>query len=392
MKMKNKYIITYCSNIFKNNNVLDLFYNLNKYKKELKGYKNISICLSNKIIKEINDKRNIEKILNWTKINKKNIPLINGFVYKNFHQKLIKEKIYYPDWTKKERLNFTKNIIFFAQKLNKKSKICGISTLPITYNIWIKKNIKYNLKKTINYFFDILNILMQIKKYKNILIHIDIEPEPFCFLESCKDFIYFFKLWLMPGLKKKIKTYFNINTREATKIIAKHLNLCFDTCHSAVMFENEKKSLDLIRQLKIKIGRVQVSSAIKIKNINNKNFTHLTFLKKSPFLHQSLIKMKNLTFIKTNDFKNIKIINNNLIKEIRIHCHVPIYIKKILKYFETTQKELKNSLINIIKHNDTRNLEIETYTYNILYKKKNNKIKSMIKEYNWINNLIKNNI
>ncbi|HIH2762136.1 MAG TPA: hypothetical protein ACYCC8_00200 [Candidatus Azoamicus sp.] len=48
--------------------------------------------------------------------------------------------------------------------------------------------------------------------------------------------------------------------------------------------------------------------------------------------------------------------------------------------------------MNILKYDFTRNLEIETYTYNMLYKKKSNKIKSMIKEYNWLINLIKNNI
>lgn len=390
--MKHKYIITYCSNIFKNNNGTQLLNSLNKYKKEFKSYKDISICVSNNIINELNEKKNLNKILTWKKINKKNIPLINGFVYKNFHQNLIKENIYYPDWTKKERFNFTKNTIFFAQKINKRSKICGISTLPITYKLWIKNNTKYNIKKAINFFFEILKILIKIKKYKNILIHIDIEPEPFCLLEDCKDFIYFFKSWILPELEEKIKIYLNVKKNKAKNVITKHLNLCFDICHSAVMFENQKLSLDLIKKFKIKIGRVQISSAIKIKKINKHNFNHLNFLNKSPFLHQSLMKLNNLKYIKNNDFKNIKIINNEIIKEIRIHCHVPIYKKKITNNIYTTQKELKNSLMNILKYDFTRNLEIETYTYNMLYKKKSNKIKSMIKEYNWLINLIKNNI
>ncbi|HIH2763069.1 MAG TPA: metabolite traffic protein EboE [Candidatus Azoamicus sp.] len=393
--MKNKYKITYCSNIFKTNTASELFYNLNKYNTKLNKYKNLSLCLSNKIINEIKKNIYIRKILTWTKINKKYITLINAFVYKNFHQKIIKENIYYPDWTKKERLSFTKDIIFFAQKINNKYKKCGISTLPISYKIWLRKNIKYNIKKCINYFFYLLIILIKIKKYKKIFIHLDIEPEPFCMLERCNDFVIFFNLWLLPGLKEKIKIHLNINKNKAKKIITDHLNLCFDICHSAVMFENQEKSLNLIRKSKIKIGRVQVSSAIKIKKINKIDkieFKHLNFLNHSPFLHQTLIKIKkNLKLIKKNDFKKLKNIDTNAIKEIRIHCHIPIYIKKISKNIQTTQNELKKSLINIIKNKDTKNLEIETYTYNILYKKKN-KITSMIKEYEWLKNLIKNNI
>ncbi len=189
--MKHKYTITYCSNIFKNNDISELFKNLNNYNKELKKYNNLSICISNKIINELNEKKYIKYILTWNRINKKTISLINGFVYKKFHQKIIKENIYYPDWTKKERLTFTSDIIFFSQKINKTSKLCGISTLPITYSPWIKNNIKYNVKKCINFFFEILKILIKIKKYKNILIHIDIEPEPFCLLEKCNDFAIF---------------------------------------------------------------------------------------------------------------------------------------------------------------------------------------------------------
>lgn len=389
--MKNKYIITYCSNIFKNNNISELFYNLDTYNKELTQYTHISICISNKIIKALKEKKNIEKILTWNKLNRKKITLINGFVYKRFHQKKIKENIYYPDWTKKERSNFTNDTIFFAQKINRTSKVCGISTLPITYKLWMKNDVKYNIKKCIFFFFDLLKILINIKKYKNILIHIDIEPEPFCLLETCNDFVNFFKLWLLPELKKKIKIYLNINSKKATHLITKHFNLCFDLCHSAVMFEDSKTSLNLVRKSNIKIGRIQISSAIKIKKINKKQFEKLNFLNNSPFLHQALVKMKNQK-LKKKDFEQIKTLKKYLIKEVRIHCHIPIYIKYISKYIGTTQTELKNSLINILQHNDTKNLEIETYTYNVLYKKKNNKIKSMIKEYTWLINLIKNNI
>ncbi|HIH2763386.1 MAG TPA: hypothetical protein ACYCDB_00175 [Candidatus Azoamicus sp.] len=158
--MINKYNVSYCSNIFKNNNLSELFYNLNKYNTNLNN-KKISVCISKKIIKVLNEKKNIKKVITWNKNNNKNINLINGFVYKNFHQKKIKENIYYPDWTKKERLNFTKEIIFFAQKIN--NKTCGISTLPITYKLWIKNDIKYNIKICMMYFFDLLKILIKIK-------------------------------------------------------------------------------------------------------------------------------------------------------------------------------------------------------------------------------------
>lgn len=385
--MYNKYILTYCSNIFKNDNVRDLFQNINEYKKNIKTHKHISICLSNNIIKEIKKQNNIQKIITWNKINEVEIKLINGFVYKNFHQKKIKENIYYPDWTKKERLYFTKNITFFAQKICK-SKIFGITSLPISYNLWIKKEKKYNLIKATNYLFDLLVIFFKINKYKKIKLHLDIEPEPFCLMESCDDLILFFENWLIPSLKEKMKKAFLISDKTAKKLILTYFNLCFDMCHSAVIFENPVMSLKRIRQNKIKIGRVQVSSALKIENLNQNYKSDLKFLKKSPFLHQSIVKLENEKLIKYLDFKNLTISNDLKIKEIRVHCHIPIHVKKIKKNILTTQKELISLLKDIIKNNDTKNFEIETYTYNTIYKKYN-KIKAIKKEYTWLEILIK---
>lgn len=383
--MKKKYNISYCSNIFKNNNLDSLFNSLSTYKNIYKK-ENISLCLSNKIITDLNKTQNIKKIVCWQNRNKKYITLINGFVYKKFHQNKIKENIYYPDWTKEERVNFTKKLIFFAQKINKEKKKCGISTLPITYKLWIKKNEKYNIKQCVNNLFKLIKILMQIKKYKKILIHIDIEPEPFCLLEKCEDFVIFFKSWILPGLINKIQSEIKIDKNDARKIITQHINLCFDSCHSAVMFENVKKSLNLIRKLKIKIGRIQVSSAIKIKNLTYQKIKQLEFLRSSPFLHQSIMKTTELKLIKQNDFKIKNMIIDN-IKELRIHCHVPINKRKLSKDIYTTQKELKNYIYDVLINGDTKNLEIETYTYNIIYKNLN-KTNSMIKENKWLTDLI----
>lgn len=387
--MNKKYNITYCSNIFKNNKLIDLIKNLKEYKKKNKEQKNISICLSNNILKEIKKNNNIKKIYTWIKINKLNIKLINGFVYKQFHTKKIKEFIYYPDWTKIERYNFTKNILYFIQKINK-FKNFGVTTLPISYEAWIKKEKKYNLKKSINNLFKILEIIIKIKKYKKRNIHLDIEPEPFCSIEKCNDFIIFFNTWLIPLIKKNFKLKYKIKEKKYIKYIRKHINICYDACHSAVMFENQKKNLDLIKKEKIKIGRIQISSAIKIKFIE-KNKINLDFLKKSSFLHQSIIKLKNNKIIKKKDFFELKNIKDLIIKEIRIHCHIPIYEKKISKNIYTTQNELILLIKNMIKNKDIKNLEIETYTYDTMYKK-SCKIESIKKEYNWLIANLKKNI
>lgn len=380
-----KYKITYCSNIFKNNTIKNLIKNIQVYTKNIN--KLTSLCFSKNLATELKKNQNLNKIKTFLKRKKCIVAFINGFVYKNFHKKNIKEFIYYPDWTNCKRLIYTKDLIYISQKFLIFEKCINISTNPISYNEWVYKNKKYILVKSINNIFIILKLIIKIKQFKKLDININIEPEPFCLLSSIKDFIIFYTDYLRPILTKKIKNNLKFKKKTALFYINKHLNLCLDLCHASVVYDDQIKLLKILLKKKIKIGRVQVSSALKIKKFNKEIIKTLNFLNKSPFLHQSYMIIKE-KIIKKKDFKNVSL--NDLFKaeEVRIHCHVPIYIKEFSKDIYTTNFDIINT-INFLKYyfKKIKIFEIETYTYNIIYKN-NNKIKSIIKEYTWLKNLL----
>lgn len=344
----NKKTLTYCSNIFKTNNI-------KKLKKYIKTYLNtkeykhthINLCVSNQFIKKISNK--IKNIKKWQNTNKLNINSFNGFVYQNFHLKNIKEKIYYPDWSSKKRLDFTQKIIKTSDILNVKKNI-SISTLPLSYKKWIQsKHIIYILYK---FKHQICAMIKHLKKNKNY-IHIDLEPEPYCIIEN----YHTIKKFYIKVINKKNK---------------KHICLCYDICHFSVNFEKHEKIIKHMKNL-IHIGKIQVSSALSvilpvnpriIKRLKNTLF----ILNKSNFLHQCVIK-KNLIIKKVSDVKYvIKNISINNDKEIKIHCHIPIYKKKF-GHMYTTQKETKKVLNFIQQQNITKHIEIESYTHHTLFKK-----------------------
>lgn len=349
MLINKKYIITYCSNIFKTKSFEKLISNIKKYTDELKNNKkNISLCLSKALLNDIIKKNNIKKIILLQKDKQIYISSINGFVYQDFHKKYIKEKIYLPDWTSKYRLLYTKNIILLIEKLNI-NKV-SISTLPLSYKNWsIKKQYPMIIYKSIK---NITKIITHTK-----LINISIEPEPYCLLECYSDVIKFYDNWI-----KKI-----------TKKNNKYIGLCYDICHFSVIFDKHEITLKSFKQKKIKIGKIQISSALKIiipkKNIYIKLLlSTLSKIKRSNFLHQCIIKNKN-TIRQYNDVLNmIKKITYEKNSEIKIHCHIPIYKKKF-KYFNTTHSETKKVINYIKKNNTSQNLEIESYTYHFFFKK-----------------------
>lgn len=387
MKKKiKKYNLMYCSNIFKIDKIKSLIIILNKLIKNLKKkYTSLSLCLSNKLICELNKNKNIKYFKKWLKKKRAKIFSINGFVYKNFHKKYIKYDIHYPDWTTNYRLNYTKNIIKTLNKISSSKTEGSISTSPLSHRKWIKfKHIDFIFFKSLE---NVFKVFIQLIKIKNKIIHLDFEPEPGCLINNSKLFILYIKKWLTPYLK----LYFNKNkilfSKKYITLIKKHIRLCYDTSHFSVNFEKHIKILKNLKKEKIQIGKVQISSALEIKINKSTKLKNILKLKKSPFLHQTVEKKnKNLFFY--DDIPDI----NNLFKKnknsiLRIHCHIPLYKKKY-KSFNTTYNETEKTLKFIIKKMKVKYFEIESYTYSCIIGK--NEFKSIIKEYNWVKNIIKN--
>lgn len=350
MLIKKKHILTYCSNIFKTKKLKKLILNIKTYTKELKNSrKHIGICLSKNLLTEISKKNNTKHLF----LLKNKISSINGFVYQDFHKKNIKEKIYLPDWTSHYRFLYTKNIISVIEKFNKINKNVSISTMPLSYKKWIILK-----QKPIIIYKSIKNIIKNIEKIiKKKYITISIEPEPYCLLECYLDVINFYNIWIKK-IEKKIKKY---------------IQICYDICHFSVIFDKHEIALKCLRKENIKIGKIQISSALKIimpKKINNLKLllTTLFKLKKSNFLHQCITKRKKEIKAYNDINKIIKNLPHLKNSEIKIHCHIPIYKKKF-KYLNTTSLETKKTLCYIRKQNQTKNLEIESYTYHFFFKK-----------------------
>ena len=57
---------------------------------------------------------------------------------------------------------------------------------------------------------------------------------------------------------------FGYSKSEAEQILKKHLTVCYDTCHFALEYENATDAIDAFKNEGIRIGKIQVSSALKV--------------------------------------------------------------------------------------------------------------------------------
>lgn len=397
MKLDNykQFDLTYCSNIYSSDTWNDIFVslkkNIPKISSKLSTNKpfGIGLRLSNNAATQLLENNNIIVFQEWLNENNYYVSTINGFVYGNFYNTNIKDKVYQPDWTTLERASYNDLLIEILSKLCPIGKEIGFSTSPLGYKFSLnkEKETSYN-NLVINYLLILLKKLIYIEKLENKTIHIDFEPEADCLLENIHDVINFFEKSLLINLAYKLTEDLNLTLPEAKNYILKHLRICYDICHQSIQFEDHLKNFEILNKRNIKIGKIQLSSALEInvkKHTLNNLKIDLDKFKDEIYLHQVVIKNFDGSFTKYRDLPEaLENFVDNKESFWRIHYHLPIFAENYNNLF-TTRKEIQ-TIINFLKTSYiTSCLEIETYTWEILPKElKFNLIESIVREYEWI--------
>ena len=91
---------------------------------------------------EFRKKRNLNKLKEWLSDNNLYVFTFNAFPYGVFHGKPVKKKVYLPDWTTDERLEYTCMISDILAELLPHGITGSISTLPGGYKTCIKSEKK----------------------------------------------------------------------------------------------------------------------------------------------------------------------------------------------------------------------------------------------------------
>ncbi len=139
MKYKN-YHLTYCTNVHPGEDWATTFTQLKKYILPLKEKLapetpfGIGLRLSAKAAAGLLENNGLDKFQKWLEQNDLYVFTMNGFPYGTFHATHVKEKVHDPDWSTKERLKYTGDLIEILGKLIPAEISSGsISTSPVSY-------------------------------------------------------------------------------------------------------------------------------------------------------------------------------------------------------------------------------------------------------------------
>ena len=397
----NKGHLTYCTNIHAGESWEEHFLALKRYfpviKKQVSPFApmGIGLRLSHVASLELMKEENLALFNDWLDSQQAYVFTMNGFPYGSFHHTRVKDQVHAPDWTTSERVEYTLRLFNILKVLLPADMDGGISTSPLSYRHWFSHSpdaTDQAKEKATRNILKIAEHLIGIKQTTSKILHLDIEPEPDGLLETGEEFIEWFKSYLIPMGINYIKEKFDVSSAEAEAMIKEHIRLCYDVCHFAIGYEQHSAVIKQLAQKGIKIGKIQISAALKAQmpaHINDRKEIAESFsnFNEPTYLHQVVARKTGDSLLRYKDLPDaLNDVENLQVKEWRAHFHVPVFLEDFGR-LQSTQSDISEVLEIQNSNLLTQHLEVETYTWEVLPESLKLPLEEcIIRELQWVKN------
>ena len=316
------------------------------------------------------------------------VAIVNGFPYGPFHGEPVKTAVYAPDWRTDARVAYTLDLAAILARLLPDDVEGGISTVPLSYKRWMRDAPRGAWDTVTANLVLVAARLVQLRRETGRCLHVAIEPEPDCLLETTDETIEFFERWLRPIGAPDLARRLGIATSDAEACLRDHIQVCFDCCHCAVEYEDPAAALAKLRAADIRVGRVQLSSALIVTLPDGMAeasavASRLRPFAESTYLHQ-VVERRDGAFERFPDLDDALRSGPTGGREWRIHFHVPLFTAEY-EGLGSSQGVVRAVLAEARRHPFTPHLEIETYTWQVLPEGLKLELgASIAREYEWV--------
>lgn len=280
------------------------------------------------------------------------VPLwtLNAFPYGNFHDEVVKTAVYVPDWGEHERLAYTRKCAEVGAALLAEGDVLPISTVPLGYRGRGAAPVDFeqmagNLARTVSLF-------AAIEAKTGVRCVLAIEPEPNCILETIKQVAAFLDEHLFHGACAMVPE----------DKLRRHLGVCVDLCHLAVLDEDPLRALADLKTRGIEVPKIQVSSCLEVRRAEG--IEELLAFDEPRYLHQTAAK----NGARSLDLDGVRRRQYEFehAGRVRTHFHVPLYWDTNGP-LGSTQAEVRRVLEALAASPDpVPMLEVETYTWSVV--------------------------
>ncbi len=367
--------LTYCSNIHPGASWEDHFRelkeNLPYIRRQVAGNEPLAIGLrcANEASLELSQPERLQEFRQWLDDNHLYIFCINGFPYGSFHGSVVKDQVHSPDWTTDERKEYTKRLFNILAGLLPDGMHGGVSTPPLSYRHWwaTEGQVQEAARTATANILDIVAFLIDLEAETGRFLHLDIEPEPDGILDNGHDFFEWYEKQLIPAAVSYLKEKKGFTEEESGNAIRRYVQLCYDVCHFAVSYESPRQVREKLRETGIRVGRLQVSSALRIELSERKEekLEALAVFNEPVYLHQVVARKNDQSLLHYADLDKALAGDTSGHKEWRVHFHVPLFLDSY-GLLNSTQQDITEVLAIQKSETFTDYLEVETYTWGVL--------------------------
>ncbi len=309
---------------------------------------------------------------------------INGFPYGRFHGERVKERVYQPDWRDERRREYTIRIADVLSELMPERTNGSISTVPGTYKAWARNG--DDALRMAEYMTACVAHFVELRRRTGREIHLGLEPEPDCFIETTEECVRFFRELLFLRGRDHLARLLSCSTAEAEEHVRRHLGVCLDTAHTAIQFEDLSETLDRYQAEGIRLSKIQLSAALEIAN-DETGRESLRVFDEPVYLHQVRARGADGRIRAWPDLNEaLGELNQEPQGEpVRVHFHVPLFWRGNPP-LGTTASCLDDRFMTRLRTGACGHLEIETYTFDVLPEemKTHDVSESIAREFEWV--------
>ncbi|QGH70043.1 metabolite traffic protein EboE [Pseudactinotalea sp. HY158] len=269
---------------------------------------------------------------------------LNAFPYGGFHDRVVKHRVYRPDWTEPERLAFTLDAATVLAGLLPGDAARGsISTLPLAWHTPWSDDARGLARANL----DALAVgLERLRERTGRHIRVGFEPEPGCVIETTEEAI-----------------------AELAGVDTTHLGVCVDACHLATAFEDAGTAVAALASAGLPVVKAQLSAALHVADPAAAATRELLeeFVEER-FLHQVREPAPGGGLLHRDDLPDALAGDALPASEPwRIHFHLPLHAAPSAP-LAGTGAELVETMRALVGGDRplTDHLEVETYTWTVL--------------------------
>ncbi len=350
----------------------------------------LGLRLSNEAAVELSQQARLAEFREFLAANDLYVFTINGFPYGRFHGTAVKEDVYRPDWRTPERRDYTIRLIDILAALLPEGVTGSISTVPGSYKPWVRT--PDDVERMCRMLAEAAAHAQAIRDDAGRDVSIALEPEPDCFIENTNEAVAFFTETL-PAATPALAEHLGIPSDRVARMLSRHVGLCFDTAHAAVQFEDPAESLCRIASAGVRVGKVQLSAALRLRP-TRAALRRLGGFADPVYLHQVRARRPDGG---TDSFPDLPeaIASVRAAEaaeaELRVHFHVPLFFAEA-GGLASTGPLLGEEFWELLAPSagahtgPTSHLEIETYTFDVLPEdlRAADVTESIQKEFEWV--------